>query len=157
MAELADHQHGKSKVRLARTWRVGEKHYFVEWSVSTMLESDMAHAFLHGSNADMTATDTQRNMVSSLRLDDYRMALSASALVSSPIPCHKRMVYRNKSLPTTFVLQVYFVAKQCARPCTLETYAEELARAFVKEYPKVTLQLPTIWLTLILTSSDGAM
>ncbi|CAL5225692.1 g8557 [Coccomyxa viridis] len=28
-----------------------------------MLESDMAHAFIEGSNADMTATDTQKNTV----------------------------------------------------------------------------------------------
>lgn len=65
MAQLANHQHGKSKVRLGRTWREGDKHYFIEWTVSTMLESDMAHAFLQGSNADMTATDTQKNLVRS--------------------------------------------------------------------------------------------
>lgn len=35
----------------------------VEWTVSTMLESDMAHAFVDGDNKDMTATDTQKNMV----------------------------------------------------------------------------------------------
>ncbi|KAK9810412.1 hypothetical protein WJX72_010308 [[Myrmecia] bisecta] len=35
----------------------------VEWTVSTMLESDMAHAFISGSNKDMTATDTQKNLV----------------------------------------------------------------------------------------------
>jgi hypothetical protein len=60
---LKDHQHGKSRVRLGRTWREGDVHYFVEWTVHTMLESDMAHAFLEGSNADMTATDTQKNTV----------------------------------------------------------------------------------------------
>eukprot|EP00884_Botryococcus_braunii_P007575 jgi/Botrbrau1/16819/Bobra.150_2s0046.1 len=94
MAQLANHQHGKSKVRLGRTWRNGDKHFFVEWSVSTMLESDMAHAFLQGSNADMTATDTQKNLV-------------------------------------------YYVAKQCATPCTPEQYGLELARVFIREYPKV--------------------
>ena len=64
-ATLAEHQHGKSKVRVARVWREGSKHYFVEWSVDVMLESDMAHAFLKGSNTDMTATDTQKNTVRS--------------------------------------------------------------------------------------------
>lgn len=34
-------------------------HHFVEFNVSTMLESDMAHAFLTPSNEGMTATDTQ--------------------------------------------------------------------------------------------------
>lgn len=38
-------------------------HYMVEWMVHTMLESDMAHAFLTSSNAGMTATDTQKNTV----------------------------------------------------------------------------------------------
>ena len=62
-AVLKDHQHGKSRVRLGRTWREGDVHHFVEWTVRTMLESDMAHAFIEGSNADMTATDTQKNTV----------------------------------------------------------------------------------------------
>lgn len=60
---LPFHQHGKSKVRLGRTWREGNVHYFVEWNVHTMLESDMEHAFKTGSNAGMTATDTQKNSV----------------------------------------------------------------------------------------------
>lgn len=62
-AVLKDHQHGKSRVRLGRTWREGDVHHFVEWTVRTMLESDMAHAFIEGSNTDMTATDTQKNTV----------------------------------------------------------------------------------------------
>lgn len=41
MAQLALHQHGKSKVRLGRVWREGNVHHFVEWQVHTMLESDM--------------------------------------------------------------------------------------------------------------------
>jgi urate oxidase len=65
---LAEHQHGKARVRLGRTWRVPQpdgsvRHVFVEWSVQTALESDMAHAFTSPSNAGMTATDTQRNTV----------------------------------------------------------------------------------------------
>lgn len=39
------------------------RHHFVEWSVETVLESEMAHAFLSSSNAGMTATDTQKNAV----------------------------------------------------------------------------------------------
>lgn len=63
MASLALHQHGKSRVRVARVWRQGPVHYFVELSVHTVLESDMAHAFLTPSNEGMTATDTQKNTV----------------------------------------------------------------------------------------------
>ena len=62
-AQLAVHQHGKSKVRVGRVWREGSKHYFVEWNVDVMLESDMAHAFKSGDNTDMTTTDTTKNTV----------------------------------------------------------------------------------------------
>lgn len=62
-ANLAVHQHGKSKVRVGRVWREGSKHYFVEWDVDVMLESDMAHAFKNGDNTGMTATDTTKNTV----------------------------------------------------------------------------------------------
>jgi len=51
------------QVRLGRVWREGKTHYMVEWTVSVMLESDMAHAFQTHSNKDMTATDTQKNTV----------------------------------------------------------------------------------------------
>ena len=61
--KLAAHQHGKGRVRVGRVWREGKTHHMVEWTVFTMLESDMAHAFIDGSNADMTATDTQKNTV----------------------------------------------------------------------------------------------
>jgi urate oxidase len=61
---LAAHAHGKACVRVGRAWRdEGGVHHFREWSVSTRLESDMAHAFLTPSNAGMTATDTQKHAV----------------------------------------------------------------------------------------------
>ena len=65
MSELAAQHHGKLKVRLGRVWRDNETaaHRFVEWTVHTMLESDMEHAYLVGTNTDMTATDTQKNTV----------------------------------------------------------------------------------------------
>lgn len=44
-------------------WWTLAGHTFVEWEVDTMLESDMAHAFLTHSNKGMTATDTQKNTV----------------------------------------------------------------------------------------------
>lgn len=63
MATLATHQHGKGKVRVGRTWRDGSVHTFVEWCVDIVLESNMEHAYLEGSNEGMTATDTQKNTV----------------------------------------------------------------------------------------------
>ena len=72
---LAEHQHGKARVRLGRTWHVPQpdgavKHVFVEWTVQTALESDMAHSFLTPSNEGMTATDAQRNTVRVLKREE---------------------------------------------------------------------------------------
>ena len=66
MTHLVKHQHGKSRVRLGRVWRDGDKHYFVEWEVQCLLKSDMEHSFLSDSNADMTATDTVKNTARSV-------------------------------------------------------------------------------------------
>eukprot|EP00854_Cymbomonas_tetramitiformis_P008996 gene8996-10659_t len=57
-----EHQvHGKERVRVARVWREGTVHHFVEWMVGVVLESDMEHAYLNGDNTGMTATDTMKN------------------------------------------------------------------------------------------------
>jgi hypothetical protein len=42
--QLPVHHHGKSKVRVGRTWRssTGDVAYFVEWNVNTMLEASDA-------------------------------------------------------------------------------------------------------------------
>lgn len=60
---LVAHQHGKSRVRLGRVWRDGPLHHFAEWSVDTMLQSDMEKAYTEGQNTGMTATDTQKNTI----------------------------------------------------------------------------------------------
>ena len=86
-AVLKEHQHGKSRVRLGRTWREGDVHHFVEWTVHTMLESDMAHAFIEGSNTDMTATDTQKNtvLISNPKESCLRAALCLCPFVTGDI------------------------------------------------------------------------
>jgi urate oxidase len=63
---LPVHQHGKSRVRVARVWREGDVHHFVEWSVNSQIESVMEHAFVNGDNTGMTPTDTQKNTVSAV-------------------------------------------------------------------------------------------
>jgi len=60
-ATLSLHQHGKARVRVGRTWRVGDVHYFVEWNVRVAIESAMEQAFLVGDNTGMTPTDTVKN------------------------------------------------------------------------------------------------
>lgn len=61
--DLALHSHGKSRVRLGRTWREGATHHFVEWTVNCMVDSPMEKAFIVGDNTGMTSTDTQRGAV----------------------------------------------------------------------------------------------
>ena len=120
-ATLASHQHGKSRVRLGRVWREGNTHHMVEWTVFSMLESDMAHAFTGGSNADMTATDTQKNTASWTEMK--------SLLICCQVDQRNDGWY--------IAVQVYYVAKQCSQRCTPEEYAIALAKHFVKTYPKV--------------------
>lgn len=62
-ATLAVHQHGKARVRIGRTWRIGDVHYFVEWKVRVSLISAMEKAFTEGDNTGMTPTDTCKNTV----------------------------------------------------------------------------------------------
>jgi hypothetical protein len=62
-SSLALHHHGKSRVRVGRVWREGDVHHMVEWTVNTMLDSDMEHAFMFGDNTGMTPTDTQKHTV----------------------------------------------------------------------------------------------
>ena len=109
-ASLALHHHGKSRVRVGRTWREGNVHHFVEWTVEVLIESDMEHAFLHGSNTDMTPTDTVKNtarripihLSSSIALFVAPMLtqpnwarvplLAASRQDEEPDPCRWRLV-----------------------------------------------------------------
>jgi hypothetical protein len=66
MPYLTEHQHGKSKVRLGRTWRCAStgQHDFVEWEIEVQLLSRaMNAAYTNGTNDGMTTTDTTKNMV----------------------------------------------------------------------------------------------
>lgn len=92
-AHLALHQHGKSRVRVARVWRLPSgKHEFVEWQVATMLESDMERAFTDGDNTGMTATDTQKNLVyyvakrmdKPCTIEEYAIALARYLVAKYP-------------------------------------------------------------------------
>ena len=91
--ELVHHVHGKSRVRVARTWREGAIHHFVEWNVDVIIESDMAHAYKTSSNEGMTATDTTKNQcyVVARRLprrcapEVYALALARQFLDTYPL------------------------------------------------------------------------
>lgn len=62
-AELEQHRHGKTRVRIGRVWRDGPRHTFVEWSVSVLLSSHCEPAFTVGDNSGIVATDSIKNTV----------------------------------------------------------------------------------------------
>ena len=101
-AILAAHQHGKGRVRLGRVWREGTTHHMVEWTVFTMLESDMAHAFKDGSNTDMTATDTQKNTVAMRSGIDPRQVVCDCQLTRGPRCAPAGVLYRQKMLAALY-------------------------------------------------------
>jgi len=65
MAEdlILEQKHGKSRVRVARTWRQSGKQMIVEWNVNIILFSDCITAYTDGDNSDIVATDSMKNTV----------------------------------------------------------------------------------------------
>jgi len=93
-AYLDKHQHGKSRVRVARVWRSEQGwHQFAEYQVATTLYSAMEHAYVEGSNEGMTATDTQKNMVYLVAqqlemhsaIEDFALALGRKFIKEYPL------------------------------------------------------------------------
>ena len=62
--KLADHHHGKARVRVLKVQTEGTKHFVQEYSVATKLFSpSYADVFTKESNQGLVATDTQKNTV----------------------------------------------------------------------------------------------
>ncbi|WP_409490257.1 factor-independent urate hydroxylase [Amycolatopsis sp. cmx-11-12] len=60
---LGPNQYGKAEVRLVTVQREGAVHHLKDLTVSTSLRGDLAATHLTGDNADVVATDTQKNTV----------------------------------------------------------------------------------------------
>ncbi|EME55745.1 factor-independent urate hydroxylase [Amycolatopsis decaplanina] len=60
---LGPNQYGKAEVRLVTVEREGTVHHLKDLTVSTSLRGDLAATHLTGDNADVVATDTQKNTV----------------------------------------------------------------------------------------------
>ncbi len=63
MSHLVQHSYGKSRVRLTRVTRHGERHYLKELSIDILLEGDFADSYVHGDNTKVVATDTMKNTI----------------------------------------------------------------------------------------------
>lgn len=66
MARLVENHYGKSRVRLLKVHREGERHEVWEWTVGVYLEGEFARHFETGDNSGMMATDTMKNLVYSV-------------------------------------------------------------------------------------------
>eukprot|EP00899_Mesostigma_viride_P023173 jgi/Mesvir1/403/Mv11294-RA.1 len=78
---LAEHRHGKSKVRVGRVWREDAVHHIVEWNCFIMLDSKADKSFLSDDCSSVIATDTMKNTVYYVAQKlDKRCALEVFAL-----------------------------------------------------------------------------
>lgn len=66
MARLGRNRYGKSRVRISRISRHGERHTFQEWTVSILLEGEFEESFTDADNSRILPTDTVKNTVYSL-------------------------------------------------------------------------------------------
>jgi len=63
MATLSENRYGKSRVRLSRITRHGDRHEFNEWTVHVLLEGDFESSFTGADNSKVLPTDTMKNTV----------------------------------------------------------------------------------------------
>ena len=72
MIVLGENRYGKSRVRVMKLDRDGEKHTVYEWNVEVWLKGDFATCFENGDNSRILPTDTMKNTV-------YFLARSSAA------------------------------------------------------------------------------
>jgi urate oxidase len=91
MARLGENIYGKSRVRLSRITRLGNKHLFNEWAVRVLLEGDFETSFTEADNSKILPTDTMKNTVYSIArdskattLEEYAIELGDYLLTNNP-------------------------------------------------------------------------
>jgi len=80
MARLGENSYGKSRVRLSRITRLGDKHLFNEWTVRVLLEGDFETSFTEADNSKILPTDTIKNTVYSIARDSKAATLEEFAI-----------------------------------------------------------------------------
>jgi urate oxidase len=91
MARLGENSYGKSRVRLSRITRHGDRHDFNEWSVRVLLEGDFETSFTEADNSRILPTDTMKNTVYSIArgskattIEEFAMELGDYLLNNNP-------------------------------------------------------------------------
>jgi urate oxidase len=66
MITLGENQYGKSRVRMMKVERYGDRHQVFEWNVDIWLKGDFTQCFEDGDNSLILPTDTMKNTVYSI-------------------------------------------------------------------------------------------
>jgi urate oxidase len=66
MITLGENQYGKSRVRVMKVEKYGDRHEVFEWNVEVWLKGDFVRCFKDGDNSLILPTDTMKNTVYSL-------------------------------------------------------------------------------------------
>ena len=80
MAKLGENRYGKSRVRLSRITRHGDRHDFQEWSVRVLLHGDFEASFVDADNSKILPTDTMKNTVYSVARDSKAATIEEFAI-----------------------------------------------------------------------------
>jgi urate oxidase len=91
MARLGENRYGKSRVRLSRITRRGDRHDFNEWSARVLLHGDFDTSFTEADNSKLLPTDTMKNTVYSIArgskavtIEEFAMELGDYLLGNNP-------------------------------------------------------------------------
>lgn len=80
MTRLGENRYGKSRVRLSRITRHGDRHDFQEWTVRILLQGDFASSFTEADNSKILPTDTMKNTVYSIARDSKAATIEEFAM-----------------------------------------------------------------------------
>lgn len=98
MIVLGPNRYGKAETRLVRVTRHGDAHHLKDLNVSIALSGDMTEVHLHGDNANVLPTDTQKNTVYAFAkkhgvgaIEDFALLLARHFVGSQPAVHHARV------------------------------------------------------------------
>jgi urate oxidase len=154
---MGDNQYGKSRVRLSRITRHGDRHDFQEWNVGILLRGDFDDSFTKADNSKILPTDTMKNTVYSVARDSGATTIEEFAIELG------NYLLKNNSQVTVATVEV---SERAWRPMLLDSKPEpqtfklegpELQTALVKGTkdgsPSVTAGVTG--LTVLKTTNSG--
>jgi urate oxidase len=80
---LTDTAYGKSKIRLVKLSRHGDRHDLVDWTVAVRFEGQYDESYTHGDNSSVLPTDTMKNTVYAIAAREQPLEPEEFAIVVS--------------------------------------------------------------------------